>query len=237
MDPKEAERLEAARATSKARSQQFLAVLPSALDEWDDRIDTELVKMNASLKAKLGRIYRLVDAVSEVAAPYTACRKGCSGCCKMNVSITSHEAERLADVSGRKMVTVVRPPKHPEDKFAGVPCPFLVNDECSVYEARPFACRAHRSFDLDSYWCQPERAFVAGMGMVRLGGATKAYAAVTAATKLGGFADIRDFFPTFAGRDTRTCGLEIGLGRNAFDSPPSDPKLAPAGRSSRRAPN
>jgi hypothetical protein len=32
------------------------------------------------------------------------------------------------------------------------------------------------------------------MGMVRLGGAGAAYTSIALATKLGGFADIRDFF-------------------------------------------
>lgn len=97
-----------------------------------------------------------------------------------------------------------RTENYDEARFSGVPCLFFVNDECSVYESRPFACRKHLSFDVDSYWCQPVRSLVADMGMVRHGEAEAAYQGIVAATKLGGFADIRDFFPSGSGKPGRS---------------------------------
>lgn len=190
------QRLETSRQTAIERSDAFLAALPAELNALDDQIEAALSRENASPKSKLGKVYRLADTAAAAAEPYVACRKGCSACCKMNVSISSVEAERLAVVSRRKMQTLHRPIKHEEGRFAGVPCPFLTEDVCSVYDSRPYACRAHFSFDQDSYWCQPERAYVGGMRMVRLGGAGAAYTSIALATKLGGFADIRDFFPS-----------------------------------------
>lgn len=195
MDIPETHDLEQAQAHSKARIAEFLSALDPAIDRRDDCIAQELANENASARTKLGKIYALLGDVSAAVGPYTPCKKGCSGCCKMNVSITSVEAQRLAAAAGRRMTQVRYPIAHPEERFAGVPCPFLVDEACSVYEDRPFACRAHFSFDSSSYWCQPERAYVGEMGQLELGGAKKAYVDIATRTSMHGFADIRDFFP------------------------------------------
>lgn len=197
-------RLEASKAFAEARRADFASALKTEVDPRDDRIEAELEHENSSSKSKLAKIYRLLDDASRLAEPFVACRRGCSACCHMNVVVSSLEAERLAAVSGRTMAPVVRPTEHNDAKFSGVPCPFLVNDECSVYEARPFACRNHRNFDSDSYWCQPERSFAEGMPMLRFEGARAAYTKVVLNTKLGGLADIRDFFPAANATPRRT---------------------------------
>jgi Fe-S-cluster containining protein len=113
----------------------------------------------------------------------------------MNVTISSVEAERLAQFSKKRLTRVDRHIKHDPTHFAGVACPFLVENACSVYEIRPYACRAHVSFDTTAYWCEPERAYEEGMGMVSFDGAKSAYLAVLAKVPDSRFADIRDFFP------------------------------------------
>ena len=194
-DANYAEKLAHARKTSMERAASLVASIAPDLNARDDRIAGELARENASAKAKLGKIYRLAAEFAEAAASFVPCSKGCAGCCKMNVSITSIEAQRLAEVSGRTMVDVRSPVTHSEAKFSSIPCPFLVDEVCSVYEVRPYACRAHFSFDLSSYWCQPARAYEDGMGVVELGGAKRAYLTIAMQSPMGGFADIRDFFP------------------------------------------
>lgn len=177
-----------------ARVQRFAKALPPALLAEDQRIADELSRSNASPREKLGRIYQLIDAFSDAAQPYTPCQSGCGACCRMNVAITSLEAERLAEFSGRMPATLAGPVAHAPSDFSGVPCPFLVEERCSVYEVRPLACRSHRTFDVDNYWCQPERAADAILAQVKLPGLTKAYTGIVAASALGGLADIRDYF-------------------------------------------
>lgn len=187
--------LERAQAQSNARVSEFLASLDPAIDRRDDLIASSLARENSSARSKLGKIYALLGDVGKAAAPYVACEKGCAGCCKMNVSISVIEAERLAAVTGRAMEPLQHPVSHDEAHFSGVDCPFLVNEACSVYEARPYACRAHFSFDSTAYWCQPERAHAGEMGQLELGGAKQAYMNIVMRSSLHGFADIRDFFP------------------------------------------
>jgi Fe-S-cluster containining protein len=172
----------------------FLSALPPELNTRDDALERELAVANSSAKAKLGKLYLFLSEVGRVAEPFVACRKGCSACCRMDVSITTFEAERLALVSGRRLKRPRAPTPGETRRHLGTPCPFLVNDSCSVYEARPFACRAHFSFDTSAYWCQPERAFDEDMPMMEMGGAKKAYTKIAVSSPLGGLADIRDFF-------------------------------------------
>ena len=194
-DVDEAAKLTVAQARAKSRCTAFLSTIPPDLQARADRIEAELQRENASARTKLAKIDVLLVSLAKFAEPYTACRKGCSACCRMNVTISSVEAERLAAASGRRMARVSRPLQHPLKKFSGVACPFLIDDTCSVYEARPFACRMHMSFDLDSYWCEPDRAYAGEMAGIQLKGAAAAYRALVGATAMGGTADIRDFFP------------------------------------------
>lgn len=111
-------------------------------------------------------------------------------------SISVIEAERLSVLSRRLMTPVKHPIRHSQEEFSGVPCPFLVDDKCSVYEARPYACRAHYSFDTSAYWCHPERSNKGEMSLLQMSGALQAYNEIVGSSPLRGFADIRDFFPS-----------------------------------------
>jgi len=186
---------EEAQSRSRSRFSEFLASIPKDLNARDDVIAQQLRRDNSSAKSKLGKIYSLMTEVSQAITPYVACGKGCSDCCKMNVSISIIEAERLSAVSKKLMAIVKHPVRHPDEVFVGVPCPFLVDDACSVYEARPYACRSHYSFDTSAYWCHPARANEGEMSLLHMGGARQAYDEIVVSSRLRGFADIRDFFP------------------------------------------
>ncbi|SFB90272.1 hypothetical protein SAMN05216344_10563 [Polaromonas sp. OV174] len=193
--PENSSAFEEAKARARSRLTEFLSAMPKDLDTRDDVIAEQLRRDNSSAKSKLGKIYSLMTELSQAVKPYVACGKGCSDCCKMNVSISVIEAERLSVVSGKTMAAVKHPVRHPEEEFSGVPCPFLVEEACSVYEARPYACRAHYSFDTSAYWCHPERSNEGEMSLLQIGGARQAYDEIVVSSRLRGFADIRDFFP------------------------------------------
>lgn len=114
------------------------------------------IKMTASTDTKVKRLIGVIHKISDIIEPIVACKKGCSHCCNMAVGISHWEATRIG-----KFIT--RPPAklkplnyaeqaefiHDIDKFKGVPCPFLVNHTCSIYEVRPLACMTN--FNISDY--------------------------------------------------------------------------------------
>ncbi|TJZ72065.1 YkgJ family cysteine cluster protein [Chitiniphilus eburneus] len=89
---------------------------------------------------KLQEIYALADLVGELTTPGTACSKGCSRCCRVDLPITTIEARYI-----RKHVGIV--PRTGSSISSGHtvarrPCPFLdAAGACSIYPFRPFVCR------------------------------------------------------------------------------------------------
>ncbi|MEG1121219.1 MAG: YkgJ family cysteine cluster protein [Citrobacter sp.] len=82
-----------------------------------------------------------------------ACRDGCAHCCYQPVLISAAEAQLIA----QHTATPMKSPNFVGDSnpvYVGAACNFLVDNRCSIYEARPFACRVHYTMDVDSLLCQ-----------------------------------------------------------------------------------
>lgn len=97
------------------------------------------------------KIYSAVDFYYKKAiAPGAVCKKGCSWCCRVPVDVSAIEVQYIHDKTGincnelEKGLDWSREP----DKTK---CPFLKNDCCSIYEARPFNCRVFASMDSPDY--------------------------------------------------------------------------------------
>ena len=92
-----------------------------------------------------------------------ACRAGCSFCCYLKVELTAFEAvaiwatlagdafaaQRAAAVKAAPQVGLLDTEAR---RVQRIPCPLLVNGECSVYAARPHACRGF--FSLSAQECE-----------------------------------------------------------------------------------
>lgn len=94
-----------------------------------------------------------------------ACFKGCHWCCHQAVYANSYELHFLSEKIKRKLdpeklkdVVERAEAKHAitselnEDKILQykAPCPLLNDDACSIYEARPMACRIYLSTKLET---------------------------------------------------------------------------------------
>jgi Fe-S-cluster containining protein len=110
----------------------------------------------------------------------------------MNVTISATEAALIERAADRKSSAPALSRAHDPKRFVGTPCPFLKESACTIYSARPLACRMHLSFDTSAYWCQPERMHLAEMPMLRFEGLVDAYFTLIGSDVT---ADIRDFFP------------------------------------------
>lgn len=152
---------------------------------------------------------RAASAWAAVFAPVAPCRRGCAHCCRQAVVITRTEAELVARASGRKVsadANAMRPSRITDmavmeaelhrltgERHTRTPCPFLVDEACSVYDARPLACRALVNLDDDDLLCQHSVDGPAEIAYANAHGVT------VPALKLQGdfeIADIRDWFPT-----------------------------------------
>lgn len=156
----------------------------------------QIAVMNASPHVKLGKLYSLVNEYAAMRQPYIACKQGCDSCCHMKVELTNVEAERIAKATGISAQPLRVSTSNSDEKFAGIPCPFLKDHKCSIYEDRPLTCRGHASFDFDSYWCATERMLAVKLPMVSLGEALAVNHLIAQATANPVIADIREFFPS-----------------------------------------
>lgn len=91
------------------------------------------------------RLHEIRDELTPLIASVAACKEGCNACCHMAVSMTSIDAERIADHIGVPAAKVQTNPDNRENvsKYHSVPCPFLKKKRCTIYEVRPSACRTH----------------------------------------------------------------------------------------------
>lgn len=114
----------------------------------------------ASTVRMYGRLAKLQDGVIARRRIEVACARGCSYCCHLRVEIRPHEAFALAhhvrtkfDAARRarvlarleenlQRIALLAPQQHIR---AGIPCALLENGMCSVYDARPAACRKYYS--------------------------------------------------------------------------------------------
>lgn len=107
----------------------------------------------------------------EKQAPFIKCSKGCAYCCKegeyplseleyVNLMLYYNSLSGdVKDIINRNIANLIE-----QDRQKFYECPFLVNNECSVYPARPIICRA---FGLISYKDdgKPKMPFCVDLGL------------------------------------------------------------------------
>lgn len=187
------------RQIARENVEKFNRRLPEKLDAEQHKLAKKLRKpRNDDLFESLRQIYGYLDRVYAFTKGLIACKKGCSFCCHIQVQITQVEANYIAAHAG---VEARQSPKNdliPPAKGSWVdprrPCPFLKNDECSIYEYRPLACRVHVNFEATNEVCR----FGAGeVPMDLIDKETSFPAIMTTLRHLNAgqrIADIREFF-------------------------------------------
>ena len=128
------------------------------------------------MKEAFSRIYESVDDLLAAFISRTAadgkpvhCVKSCSWCCHQAVFAASHEFYYLIDfmqeqLSEEQVELIGTRARDKSSYTLSLPigeqtklkkeCPFLEAGTCTVYEARPMACRIYLSYDADS--CEKE---------------------------------------------------------------------------------
>lgn len=161
-----------------------------------------------SLGQRVVWLQRAATAWAKPMEPLAACRKGCSHCCHIPLTISSVEATLIGVHTGRQPAkpsdpvrldglqdagaVAVATQRLRQDSMLGTPCPFLADGACSIYDHRPIACRVLVNLDDDDLLCQHAPGFEAS---VPYADSRELSALATLAQASSPFADIREFFP------------------------------------------
>ncbi len=178
------------------------AMTPSWRVSMRARLDS-LDQVASAPRTKLSKLFMLVEEFGALRSPHVSCKAGCSACCRtIPVEISELEAQHITRATGIAAASL-RPGRHTPLGYAKTPCPFLVQDRCSIYEWRPFACRSLASTDRDALTCHEVNTALTAQGDPRAVAVvmSKAQAFEPLYKKLvqrpgAVFADIRQFFPT-----------------------------------------
>lgn len=146
-------------------------------------MDMEPVTARDYLTVTLKQIHKVIS-------PSTPCKQGCSHCCNMAVSVNLIEAQHIAMAYGLQIEPqeYVLDVKGDQEKYKGVPCVFLKNGECGIYDQRPAACRMYYVLHGDNKRC-------AAGDKINSFDFTALHHAHIIAWGQPYFADIREFFP------------------------------------------
>ena len=118
---------------------------------------------------QLKEVYSQVD--QEIGKNEMICQKGCPFCCHQSVTVAAFEGSYIESFVLNKMPKHIRrivkanikrwfsffnantperqltkqdlPEVERRQAIEGVPCPFLVNNVCSIYPVRPLVCRTY----------------------------------------------------------------------------------------------
>lgn len=108
---------------------------------------------------------RVLAAAPSVARESVACRAGCDACCHVPVGVQAHEVLLAAQhvhlhFSGEELDALIGRAQAHRAAFAGLSnaertdlrsaCVLLREGACSIYDARPEACRSHHSHNAEA---------------------------------------------------------------------------------------
>lgn len=153
-----------------------LAELLTYEKQISDRRQSKFLSLFAALNSLFGRnqpkpelkytvqnAYACADGfIEDIGTTELACRKGCNWCCTFKVALSIPEAFYIAEylkdslpaedfVELKKKISQtaqqVAGMSDKERKISRIFCPLLVNESCSVYNARPITCRGYNSSD------------------------------------------------------------------------------------------
>lgn len=140
---------------ARVNCERLITSFPEKLARQEASIHGRLAAAKISPLKKLAAVYDMLDSINAHIHKVSPCRKGCSSCCHYAVSISEIEIQFIEAHSKHRRSKAI----FPKRDFHGTACPFLSDNECSIYSVRPYLCRRHHSLAPDAQWCMPDVAF------------------------------------------------------------------------------
>lgn len=166
------------------------ASIPEPLQEREAHLVNWYNRLKGNPITKLRALYDFMAQVYDSIHKFTPCKKGCTSCCHYPVSIREVEIKFIERESGVLRAKNVRG----TEDYHGLPCPFLRNNSCSIYHARPFVCRRHITITKTAHWCHPDRANSAKFPLVNFTEVDKVFNAILLESQSSKAWDIRQIF-------------------------------------------
>ncbi len=170
--------------------EKLISQLPESLIKLEGSASERTLKSKKNSLNKLHSLYSDMSKVGDYLQRFTPCKKGCSACCHYPVTISEIEIQYIEKYTRFKRAKKALSVKTPHGK----PCVFLHNNACSIYDARPYACRRHTVLTETAYWCEPERSNSEQFPLLRLSGFDGAYDHVRRESLSYKLVDIREIF-------------------------------------------
>ena len=139
---------------SRTACERLIIGFPAKLLKKESAIADRLSQVKLSPLKKLEAVYELLGEIGAHIAPSTPCKKGCSSCCHYGVTVSEIEVQYIEARTKHKRLKQMLP----NEDFHGQACPFLKENSCSIYLARPFVCRRHHSLAPTPEWCAPDKS-------------------------------------------------------------------------------
>ena len=165
-----------------------ISQIPRSLIAREKKLFKIFKKSNNDPLKTLRKLYAFMDDLYSSVQNYTPCKKGCSYCCCIPISVTELDVyfiERSLRIRGNKKKLAILPE---------TPCPFLVSNSCSIYRYRPFVCRKNVTFDNSSKWCHARVGANAAMPTLQFNRIEQAYYHLVYISGANKVIDIREVF-------------------------------------------
>jgi Fe-S-cluster containining protein len=123
-----------------------------------DRLATE----KSRFELRRLKLLNLANQFNAAIREFTPCKSGCAYCCSDITMIYEHEAKLMSAASGKPYQRILKRSEVEAislaEIYAGQPCQFLSDNQCSIYNSRPLICRLHHSLADTSEPCRLHEA-------------------------------------------------------------------------------
>lgn len=181
-------------AIAKSNAQQncdrLIISMPDGLLKKEARLYSRFKKHKGNALNKLKVLYEEMDQIYAHVGKFTACKKSCSSCCHIPISVSEIEIDYIEKTTRNRRNISTEPVTIDKNS----PCPLLVNNCCSIYKFRPFVCRSHVALTETSYWCEPIRCDSFEFPQPRFSEIDRSYQLIRQESRSNQFLDIREVF-------------------------------------------